>query len=158
MAVGRVPVWGRYRPEILRALGAQVVSAWAARVRGSADAPLPLGAMAPLVASAAHSARLVAANRQGVRELAAAVARTHDPALVRFLVLVVPEWLLVERRLERAGRNAGRGGHCKLCRQGLGEVPVSETVRHLFVCRNPRMMERMSRLVVDGVKCSLRLG
>jgi uncharacterized repeat protein (TIGR01451 family) len=110
------------------------------------------------VASAAHSARLVAANKQGVRELAAAVARTHDPALVRFLVLAVPEWLPVEWRLERAGRTAGRGGHCKLCKRGLGEVPVSETVRHIFVCRNPRMVERMSRLVIDGVGVLIAAG
>ena len=114
--------------------------------------------MAPLRARAAHSSRLVAADRRGVAELAAAVAKTHDAGLLRFLALAVPEWLPVERRLQRADRVAGRGGHCKLCRRGAGEVPLSETVRHLYVCECPDMRAALERSVVDGCTALVAAG
>ena len=147
MAIGRVPVSGGFRPAILRKLRGRAADAWATRVRGCADSPAPGGAMAPLVGTAAHSARLIAANKRGVLELAAVVAKTHDPGLVKFLVLAVPEWLPVERRLERGGRIAGRGGHCKLCERGPGAARVSETVRHLFTCMCPEMKAALVGLV-----------
>ena len=70
------------------------------------------------------------------------MARTHDPDLIKFLLLAVPEWLPVERRMERAGKLAGRGGHCKLCQRGVGEIPVTETVRHVFECKCTPVVER----------------
>ena len=88
--------------------------------------------------------------------MAAAVAKTHDPGLIKFLALAIPEWLPVENRLQRGDRTAGRGGHCKLCRSGAGDVRLAETVRHLFVCECPGMRLALGRLVADG--CTALVG
>ena len=122
MHIGRIPVVGTFPPAILRKLQEGALDAWGSRPRGCADMPACPGPMEPLVPTAAHSARLVAADGRGVAELAAVVAKTHDPGLIKFLALAVPEWLPVERRLHRADRSAGRGEHCKLCRTGAGGV------------------------------------
>ena len=148
--IGRIPVVGPFRPAILRKLQAGALDAWGSRPRGCADMPACPGPMEPLVPTAAHSARLVAADGRGVAELAAVVAKTHDPGLIKFLALAVPEWLPVERRLHRADRSAGRGEHCKLCRTGAGEVLLPETVRHLFECECPGMQAALARLVAEG--------
>ena len=92
----------------------------------------------------------VSADGHGVAELAVAVAKTHDPGLLKFLALAVPEWLPVEHRLHRADRTAGRGGHCKLCRTGAGDARLAETVRHLFVCQCPELRGALERLIADG--------
>ena len=150
MQLGRVPVSGPFRAAILRKLHNQALKAWGSRTRGCADTPAGGGPMAPLVSTAAHTARLVSADGNGVAELAGAVAKTHDPGLLKFLALAVPEWLPVEHRLHRADRTAGRGGHCKLCRTGAGDARLAETVRHLFVCQCPELRGALERLVADG--------
>ena len=90
--------------------------------------------------------------------MAAAVAKTHDPGLIKFLTLAIPEWLPVENRLQRGDRTAGRGGHCKLCRSGAGDVRLAETVRHLFVCECPGMRLALGRLVADGCTALVNAG
>ena len=150
MVLDGVPVVGSFRRAILQVLRAAVVTGWARRVRGHGDAPAPTGVMAPLVAGAAHSSRLVAAAGHAVLGLADTVSRTHDAYLIRFMVLAVSEWLPVERRLEVEGLLGGRAPGCKLC-MALGGAPVTETLRHLFVCPSPVVANQLARLVANGL-------
>ena len=155
MFVGRVPVYASYRRAILRELQSRVLQAWGERRRlpgAQVGAPGTPGPMAPRDPGAAHTSRLVANNPVGVRALAAAVAGTHDPFLLRFLAEVVSEWLPVERRLQVGQRLAGRGPHCKLCATRAGEVPVVESVRHVFQCPSPGAEGQMALLIADGLR------
>ena len=55
---------------------------------------------------------------------------THNPLLIRFMMLAMLEWLPVERRLwmkSQQGDNAGRGQYCKLCKA------TKETNRHALL-------------------------
>lgn len=128
MRIGLVPVLGSFRDALLREFGRLAVKRWA----DARDVPVrpfvgPL-ALAPRVPDAKHSSRLVASNATGVLGLARVVRRAHDPWLLRFTVLLLAEWLPVERRLFVSGRAPGRSDGCKLCLEG------AESVRHVPAC------------------------
>ena len=91
----------------------------------------------PLKPEAAHSARLFSAHRRALLALSYTVAKNRDPWLSRFWMLAVAEWLPVERRMLKCCRPgaAFRGHSCKLC-----DAEV-ETVRHVFVCPHPGLVD-----------------
>ena len=142
ISLAGVPVIGPFRPALLRAFRKRRINKWAASKRrdpppnaafdfgGANGAHSALGIECP---RAAHSSRLIAANRKGVLELSTIVQKCHDGSLLRFWALLLAEQLptarclhLINRRLRRAPMDWGET--CRLCHTD------SETTRHLFVC------------------------
>lgn len=132
--LGHVPVIGAFKPAILRSMSERAIRRWCKPKPGSS---LRTPDLPPLKPEAAHSARLFSAHRHALQALSYTVAKNRDPWLSRFWMLAVAEWLPVERRMLKCCRPgaAFRGHSCKLCN---AEV---ETVRHVFVCPHPGLVD-----------------
>jgi hypothetical protein len=93
--------------------------------------------------------RLARGFPEGVASLVAAVRRSKDPGLLRFLMLALTEWAPTEHRLDSCRASGSRGGLCKLCL-----VECEDTLSHALSCTHPALA-RLREDVLDSVDATL---